>query len=352
MQPTILPEINTWSRWQADRAMFFNSWLVNTNMGDVAVDPLEPDADDLAFVDARGLHAVVLTNRDHERAAALFAQRYGVPVFAPEPDAAEIGVRVDRVLRDGDDVAGWRVMMFEGFKTPGECALVRNRVAITGDAFWGVPAGALRLMPDDKLADPARAALSARRLLEANVEHLLVGDGMPIFYRAFDALSVMLDARRDTFVRRINLDDVTFGNADEPPPYTAVAVDVGRMLGAVRLGYAFGRLDPGAVYCPYHWHTREEEMLVVWRGEATLRTPAGTFAVRAGDVVAFPTGASGAHRLSNDTAAPCWILITANSDAGDVCYYPDSAKLLVDLTGTLVRAEPELDYFDGELPTT
>jgi uncharacterized cupin superfamily protein len=353
MQPTLLPGIAMWSRWQADRSMFFNAWLIDTPVGTIAVDPLEPDADDLAFVDARGLHAVVITNRDHERAAARFVERYAVPVFAPEPDAAEIGVRVDRVLRDGDDVGGWRVVMFEGFKTPGELALVRDRVAITGDAFWGVPAGALRLMPDEKLADPARAARSARRLLAANVRHLLVGDGMPVFHHAFEALATMLDARRDAFVRRINLDEVTFAD-DDPPgpaPFTAVSADVGRMLGATRLGYVLGRLDPGVSYCPYHWHTREEEMLVVWRGAATLRTPAGTFAVRAGDVVAFPTGESGAHRLTNESDAPCFVLITAGLDAGDACFYPDSRKLLVESTGAIVRAEPELDYFDGEVPT-
>jgi uncharacterized cupin superfamily protein len=259
-------------------------------------------------------------------------------------------VHVDRLLRDGDDVAGWRVVMFEGFKTPGECALVRDRVAITGDAFWGVPAGALRLMPDDKLADPARAALSARRLLEANVQHLLVGDGMPVFHRAFEALTAMLDARPGLLVRRINLDEVTFVDDRMPAPFTALATDVGRMLGAERLGYVFGTIEPGAAYCPYHWHTREEEMLLVWRGAATLRTPAGTFALRAGDVVAFPTGTAGAHRLSNESNDVCRVLIVANIDEGDACFYPDSNKLTVEATGTLVRSEPQLDYFDGEVP--
>jgi uncharacterized cupin superfamily protein len=350
MQPTILPGIATWSRWQADRSMYFNSWLVTTDAGALAIDPLEPDAEDLAQMDAQRLHAVVLTNRDHERAAATLATRYRVPVFAPEPDAPEMTVQVDRVLRDGDDVAGWRVMMFDGFKTPGELALVRTGIAITGDALWGVPAGALRLMPDEKLADPARAARSIRRLLEVNVQHLLVGDGMPVFHRAFDALTAMLDARRDTFVRRINIDDVTIRWTYDggPGPFNAACADVGRILGAKRLGYVLGRLEPGNVYCPYHWHTQEEELLVVWRGSASLRTPAGTFAVREGDIVAFPTGAAGAHRLTNDSAEACLVLFVSNTENGDACFYPDSEKVLVEATGTIVRSVPELDYFDGE----
>jgi uncharacterized cupin superfamily protein len=212
-----------------------------------------------------------------------------------------------------------------------------------------VPAGALRLMPDEKLADPALAALSARRLLEANVQHLLVGDGMPVFHRAFDALATMLDARPGLLVRRINLDEVVCAGEPWPRPFAAQWADVGMMLGAKRLGYSLGRIAPGDVYCPNHWHTREEEVLVMWRGEATLRTPAGTFSIRAGDVVAFPTGTAGAHRISNESNDVCLVLIVANIDKGDACFYPDSNKVLVEATGLIVRSEPELDYFDGEI---
>jgi len=148
----------------------------------MVVDPLEPDAEDLAFIDERGLDAVVITNRDHERSAALFAQRYNVPVIAALPDASEMTVTVTRTVAHGETLFGWRVIGLDGFKTPGEFALFHraSRSAITGDAFWGVPAGAVRLMPDEKLEDPARAALSARQLLALGVRHLLVGDGMPI----------------------------------------------------------------------------------------------------------------------------------------------------------------------------
>jgi uncharacterized cupin superfamily protein len=87
---------------------------------------------------------------------------------------------------------------------------------------------------------------------------------------------------------------------------------------------------------------------VVWSGTPTLRTPQGTFELRPGDVIAFPTGPAGAHRLSNESDAACLILMFANTDAGDVCHYPDSHKLLVESTGAIVRSEPSLDYFEGE----
>ena len=61
---------------------------------------------------------------------------------------------------------GWTVVGLDGFKTAGEIVLYSRarRTAIVGDALWGTPAGALTLMPDAKLADPERAALSARKL--------------------------------------------------------------------------------------------------------------------------------------------------------------------------------------------
>lgn len=350
MQPTIVPGVATWSRWQADRAMFFNAWFVEGDGGNFVVDPLEPDAGDLAFVDERGLAAVVVTNRDHERAAALFAERYNVPVIASLPDANEMTVTIARTVAAGDDVFGWTVIAFDGFKTPGEFALLHpgTRAAITGDAFWGVPAGALRLMPDEKIADPQRAALSARQLLARNVTHLLVGDGMPIFHRAWDALNAMLDARAGVLTRRINLDELSFEPDTGPAPFVAQFAEIGLLVGASRLGYGLGVLEPGDVYCPNHWHTREEEAFVVWSGTPTLRTPQGTFVLRPGDVVAFPTGAEGAHRLTNESSESCRVLMFANSDAGDVCFYPDSKKLLVDTVRSIVRSEPELAYLDGE----
>ena len=284
MQATIVPGVATWSRWQADRAMFFNAWFVEGQGGNFVVDPLEPDADDLAYIDARGLAAVVVTNRDHERSAALFAERYKVPVIASLPDANEMAFTGAETAGHGDMIYGWRVIGLDGFKTAGEFALFdrKSRSAITGDAFWGVPAGALRLMPDEKLADPARAALSARQLLAAGVRHLLVGDGMPVFHNAWDALLEMLDARRGVLTRRVNLDELELVADQSPAPYSGAAADAGRLIGAQRLGYALGLLERGDVYCPNHWHTQEEEAFVIWSGDADAAYAARRIPVAAG----------------------------------------------------------------------
>jgi uncharacterized cupin superfamily protein len=204
-------------------------------------------------------------------------------------------------------------------------------------------------MPDAKLADPERAALSARSLRARTIDHLLVGDGACVFGNAHEAIGAMLDARTGVAINRVNVfDELTLHADADPVPFTAAWAEVGRLIGAERLGYGVFRLARGESFCPYHWHTREEELFVVLAGAPTLRTPTATFALRAGDCVAFVTGPRGAHRLTNDAADPALVLAVANSDAGDVCYYPDSRKFVVEATGTLVREQPQLDYYEGE----
>ncbi len=342
-----------WWRWQPDRGVNFNSWLVRDAAGSFVVDPLEPDDDSvLAACRAAGVAAVVITNRDHQRAAAHFAHELGVSIVAPAADAAQLDVAVDRTVVDGDVIFGWRVLVLDGYKTPGEMVLFSpdRRAAISGDAFWGAPAGALSLMPDAKLADPARAVLSARRVRALPIDHLLVGDGMPVFGQAQRALSAMIASRAATApVQVLNLADLTWQEyLDDPAPFGGEMGEIGLILGAEKLGAAAGRLQPGQSYCPLHWHTREEELFIVWAGYPTLRTPAATHRLRPGDCVVFVTEPRGAHRISNDTDDPCTIVMIANLDPGDTCFYPDSKKFVVEATGTLVRAEPQLEYYDGE----
>ena len=352
MRKTVVPGVWSWSRWQPDRGLDFNGFLVETPDGNFVVDPIEPDEQTLADLRERGVAAVVITNRDHERSTATVVTATGAKVIASALDAPLLAHQVDRTVVPGDLVFGWTVIGLDGFKTAGEIALYEKarRTAIVGDALWGTPAGALTLMPDAKLADPDRAVLSARALRMYTVDNVLMGDGTCVFGNAHAVLGAMIDARDGVFVNRVNLfDELPYANSpDDPVPFTAKWADPGRLIGAERLGYGATRLAKGEVFCPYHWHTREEELFVVLRGTPTLRTVRGTFGLRPGDCVAFSTDARGAHALSNEAEEEALVLLIANTDPGDACFYPDSRKFVVEATDTLVRDNPQLDYFDGE----
>jgi uncharacterized cupin superfamily protein len=353
MQQTLIAGVAMWSRWQPDRNVFFNSYFVYGDAENFLVDPLpleNADADEIAS--RGGVGWIVITNRDHERAARAAAERFGASVAASQPDAGEMSVNVDRILEDEDVIAGARVIALDGLKTAGEFALwLRStRSLIVGDALWGDPPGSVRMMPDEKLADPLRAARSLRRLRAVYPHHLLVGDGAPIFDRALEAISAYLETRGAMHPNVANLDELTYWRyARGPGVYAADDAEIGFLLGAEKLGYRAARLHSGSAFCPMHWHTAEEELFIVWEGTPTLETPHGSKLLRPGDLIAFPTREFGAHKLVNRSEAPATVIMISNTDPNDVCFYPDSKKLLVDATDTIVRSEPVLGYYDGEV---
>jgi uncharacterized cupin superfamily protein len=352
MQQTMLAGVAMWSVWQPDRNLFFNSFFVASPDGNVAIDPLpisDADADDIA---ARGgLAWVLITNRDHERDARTLAARFAAKLVCSAREEHLLSAPVDRTVQPGDIFAGAVVIGLEGLKTPGEIALhwADRRAVLVGDALWGSPAGAVKLMPDDKLEDPARAVMSLRALRARLPEHLLVGDGACIFGGAHRAIWTCLEARRDAYVNRINRTDAVWRTwNDDPEGYGGTAFEIGDYIGAEKLGYRLVDIPPGLAAAPMHWHGCEEELFVVMVGKPTLLGPRGEVPLSEGDYISFPTRIEGAHKIVNRTDAPCEILMIANIDPSDVCYYPDSHKLLVERSDIIVRDNPVLDYWDGE----
>jgi uncharacterized cupin superfamily protein len=351
MQRTCISGIAMWSRWQADRGFHFNSCFVRGDGENLLVDPLPLEEDDAREILSHGgAQWIVITNRDHERAAAAAVERFGARVAASEPDSRELSVRVDRVLFDADTLGDAKIIALDGLKTRGEFALHLpwKQTVIVGDALWGDPAGSLRMMPDEKLIDPARAARSLCKLRAVRPRHVLLGDGAPIFDRGYEAINDCLEKRSDARVNVINLDELPFRLSTGPANYNADLAEIGFRLGAEKLGYWATRLEPGAEFCPTHWHTAEEELFIVWDGSPSIESPRGSTPLRRGDLVAFPTREMGAHKLVNRSDAPATVILIANVSPYDVCFYPDSKKLLVEITDTLVRSEPLLDYYDGE----
>ena len=354
MQQLSIPDTLTWSVWQPDRNVFFNSYFIRRPEGNVLVDPLAAPDDDVASIGQMGgVALIIVTNRDHERKARLFAERFGARIAASAGDAPLLSGPVDLVLRAGDaPFAGAEVIQFEGLKSPGEIALhmPAHKAAIVGDALWGDPAGSVRLLPDEKLLDPAAAVASLRQLWALRLEALLVGDGAPILRGADGVIGDYLQSRSDAYVNRINFDEIparTFSDVDGK--YGATFYEAGFPIGARRLGYGFVTLEPGTRLCPMHSHALEEEVFVVWDGAPTIRTPRGEFVCRRGDVISFPVGDVGAHQLLNASDAPCTVFVLGNAEPNEVAYYPDSDKVLVRSRNRLIlRAQPRLDYYDGE----
>jgi uncharacterized cupin superfamily protein len=92
------------------------------------------------------------------------------------------------------------------------------------------------------------------------------------------------------------------------------------------LGATVYRLEPGDTV-PYHFHHASEELLVVLRGEPTLREPQGERRLAAGDVVHFGRGPDGAHALRNETEHEVRYVMASTLHTPEVAEYPDLRQI-------------------------
>jgi len=137
-----------------------------------------------------------------------------------------------------------------------------------------------------------------------------------------------------------------------PAGYGRRMASLGPSIGAERLGGSVYELDPGESVGPYHYEGVEEEWLLVLTGRPVLRDPDGEHELAEGDVVCFPPGPSGGHRVTNrtDTVVRILMLSTMPVNELSICVYPDSDKVGVwPWPGKRLRMAESVDYWDGEL---
>lgn len=113
-----------------------------------------------------------------------------------------------------------------------------------------------------------------------------------------------------------------------PDPYRRdVAGRFYRRLGAAAGLTDFGvnlvRLAPGAWSSQRHWHSSEDEFVMMIEGEAVLVTDAGETVMRAGDCAAFPAGVADAHHFINRSDRDALFLAVGSDKPADTCHYPD-----------------------------
>lgn len=163
-------------------------WLVFDPIG-LGEDGLEQ------FERGGGVEAVVLTNGNHERAAAGWRSRFGCPVYGPEGVAWELG-GVEVADPAWMRACGWEAVPLTG-GGPGETAW-RCRgldLVVFGDAVVNLRSRGLELLPDKYCADAGRLADGVARLAAEGFGRALFAHGEPIGREASGAVAAMLAAR-------------------------------------------------------------------------------------------------------------------------------------------------------------
>ena len=189
----ILTGIFTWPWFSEPHGYNFNGHFIRHAGGNLCIDPVEPTENDFAELAGYGVARILLTNRNHSRAANKVRAHTGARTAIHPADASHArseGARAE-------------MMSFRSVKRSARCPSSepmanlqvkwcyirrRRKILIVGDAVVGDPPGRCKLLPEKVVDDLPRLRESVRSLLSLDFDILLPGDGEPILQSAKERL--------------------------------------------------------------------------------------------------------------------------------------------------------------------
>ena len=151
----------------------------------------------------------------------------------------------------------------------------------------------------------------------------------------------------------VNVIDARFQYDDaDPDGYRGGVARVGEGAGGSELTVKLYELPPGQALCPYHYEYVEEWLLLL-EGALVLRTPAGERAMQRGELVCFPAGPVGAHKVATIGEETARFVMFSTAALPAVAVYPDSGKVGVWTSGDaddfmFRRRDGDVGYYEGE----
>jgi glyoxylase-like metal-dependent hydrolase (beta-lactamase superfamily II) len=193
----IVTDVLTWTWFSEPHGYNFNGYLVRHAEGNLCIDPVPPSDECLADIARIGSAKILLTNRNHSRAANVVRARTGARTLIHPDDAAHARsqrAEIDGQLNVGQKIGPLMIVAVPG-KSPGEVALhwPERKLLIVGDAVIGNPPGRCGLLREKVMDDPARLRQSVRNLLDLDFDTLLFGDGASILRHAKMQLKELVD---------------------------------------------------------------------------------------------------------------------------------------------------------------
>ena len=195
---TILGDVLTWSWFSGPHGYNFNSLLIPHSDGNLCIDPVDPTDEALNELVRIGVGRILLTNRNHVRAANKIRERTRARCYIHPEDAEyakKQGALLDGELHEGERIGPLEVIGVSG-KSPGEVAFLwpARKGLIVGDAVIGNPPGRLSLLRERVMDDPPRLRRSVKRLLALDFDTILVGDGTSVLRDAKQQLRELVDS--------------------------------------------------------------------------------------------------------------------------------------------------------------
>lgn len=111
----------------------------------------------------------------------------------------------------------------------------------------------------------------------------------------------------------------------------------------------FYEIMPGKAAYPKHYHSYNTECFYIIDGEGIIETIDYKLKVKSGDVIVFPCGKNGLHKLTNTSDSKRLLYIdfdTTNSP--DIIHYVDSDKIGIiehNISSTFFKNSDQADYY-------
>lgn len=149
-----------------------------------------------------------------------------------------------------------------------------------------------------------------------------------------------------------NLDDIQPKYKSEFSGYEYNKYEVTQRKDFSQAYVSFYEIMPGKAAFPKHYHSYNTECFYIIKGNGVIQTDDGELNVKSGDVVVFPCGRAGMHKIMNPSDTDSLLYIdfdTTNSP--DIIHYPDSDKIGIiehNISSTFFRNHDCVDYYEGE----
>ena len=188
----IAPNIAIWHDYDSTVKAELYSTCLGTPGGAYFIDPIPLQSEVFSeLIGSNSVAGIIVTNCNHTRASAQFAERFSVPIFAhlqtfPDAEPSEF-----RRVADSDQIcAGLQVISVDG-AVPGESVLYyapNGGTLIVGDALINFGPYGFTFLPAKYCSNQKEMRRSLRKLLDYKAERILFAHGTPIVSGAGEKL--------------------------------------------------------------------------------------------------------------------------------------------------------------------
>ncbi len=203
MQPAsdfdrIASNIAIWHEYDSAVKAELYSTCLGTSRGTYLIDPIPLESEALyELIASNSVAGIIVTNGNHHRASAKFAEEFSVPLFGLTGSFPNKAVRELKSVTDGDEISeGLRAIGIEG-AADGEIALhyaPDGGTFIIGDALINFEPYGFTFLPAKYCSNQKQMRRSLRKLLDYKAERILFAHGTPILSGANERLRGLLNS--------------------------------------------------------------------------------------------------------------------------------------------------------------